>query len=71
MPKNARAATPFMEAVLTKPAPVPVLDVLAEVLVEVPFWVLAAPELWAAGSVAELIAEVVVGGVDVPCSQVK
>ena len=34
-----------METVLTKAAPVPVLEVLAEVLVGVPVLVLAFPEL--------------------------
>jgi hypothetical protein len=45
MPKNARAAAPFMEAMLTRPAPV--LEVFAEVLVDVPVWVPppAVPEL--------------------------
>ena len=43
MPKNARAAAPFMEAVLTRPAPV--LEGLAEALVDVPVLVLAFPEL--------------------------
>ena len=42
IPKNARAAAPFMEAMLTTPAPV--LEALAEVLVDVPVLLLAAPE---------------------------